>query len=181
VNPLSLGEEEKEDSHIGMSKMHRHLSCIFILPKENTRKEDFCMKLNDLTITTKIKDLSSYIFQVSENAPKKFRFTLTSRMQNYSLTLIELVYKANEVKIIDKETYRRRWNYQSEALTTLKLLAYLALFAKEQQCILPKHYANISKYTYDCLNLIVGWMRSDEAKHKQIMKKNSQQSLDLPS
>lgn len=139
------------------------------------------MKLNDLTITTKIKDLSSYVFQVSENAPKKFRFTLTSRMQNYSLSLIELVYKANEVKVVDNETYQKRWNYQSEALTTLKLLAYLALFAKEQQCILPKHYANISKYTYDCLNLIVGWMRSDEAKHKESMKKVTQQTLAIKS
>lgn len=128
------------------------------------------MKLNDLTITTRTKELCSYVFLVSENAPKKFRFTLTSRMQNYALTLIELVYKANEVKVVDENTHKKRWSYQSEAMSTVKLLAYLALFAKEQQCILPKHYANISKQTYECLNLLVGWMRSDERTYKELTK-----------
>ena len=48
---------------------------------------------------TKTKDLAKYIITVTEKSPKKFRFTLVVRMQNYILDAIENIYLANSQPI----------------------------------------------------------------------------------
>ncbi|HBF76913.1 MULTISPECIES: four helix bundle protein [Clostridium] len=49
----------------------------------------------ELTIIKKAKDLSAYIFQITQHSPKKFRFSLITRLQNYSLDLIDCLNDAN--------------------------------------------------------------------------------------
>ena len=39
----------------------------------------------DLAVITAAKDLCSYILKITDKSPKKFRFTLTSRLQTYAL------------------------------------------------------------------------------------------------
>lgn len=51
----------------------------------------------ELTVITKAKDLCGYVFTVTENSPKRFRFTLSGRMQNLALEIISLLNLANEV------------------------------------------------------------------------------------
>ena len=50
---------------------------------------------SELMVITKAKDLITYLFQISENAPKKFRFTLISKMQNSALNVLEDLILAN--------------------------------------------------------------------------------------
>ena len=52
---------------------------------------------SELSVITKAKELCSYIMLVTDKSPKRFRFTLVSRMQNYALDVIENLYMANEV------------------------------------------------------------------------------------
>ena len=52
---------------------------------------------SELAVITKAKELCSYIILVTDKSPKRFRFTLVSRMQNYALDVIENLYMANEV------------------------------------------------------------------------------------
>lgn len=52
---------------------------------------------NELTAIKKAKELSVVIFEVTEKSPKKFKFTLVSRMQNLSLDIISELYNANDV------------------------------------------------------------------------------------
>lgn len=49
---------------------------------------------SELMVITKAKDIISYTFTVAENAPKKFRFTLITRMHNLALDV--LVRKTKE-------------------------------------------------------------------------------------
>ena len=118
---------------------------------------------SDLAVITKAKDLCSYIMTVTDKSPKRFRFTLTSRLQNYSLDIIESLYRANEVfvKKGDAEKSAQRLDYQHQALTNIKLLSYMAQLAMEQGCILPKQYEQITKKASDCQNLLGAWMNSD--------------------
>jgi len=51
-------------------------------------------KKNDLFVITKAKDLAKYILTVTEKSPKKFRFTLVVRLQNYILDALESLYLA---------------------------------------------------------------------------------------
>lgn len=65
---------------------------------------------SELSVITKAKDLCSYVMTVTDKSPKRFRFTLVSRMQNYALDVIESLYYANEIYVYagDREQAGRR-------------------------------------------------------------------------
>ena len=118
---------------------------------------------SELSVITKAKDLCSYILTVTEKSPKRFRFTLVSKLHSYALNVVENLYRANEVYVKkgDSEKSALRLNYQHNALSELKLLGYMAQLSMEQGCILPKQYEQITKKIYDTQNLLGAWIKSD--------------------
>ena len=50
---------------------------------------------SELSVITKAKDLCSYIMTITDKSPKRFRFTLVSRLQNYGLDIIEYLINSN--------------------------------------------------------------------------------------
>jgi len=118
---------------------------------------------SELTVITRAKELCSYIMTVTDKSPKKFRFTLVSKLQGYALNTLEYLYYANEVHVQQGDIIRgeERISLQRKALTELRLLGYMAQLAMEQKCILPKQYEQITKLVYDCRNLLGAWMNSD--------------------
>ena len=128
------------------------------------------MAEKELFVIVKAKDLGNYIFTVTDKSPKKFRFTLVSRMQNLSLDIIENLYRANQVFVRNKDDIRRiekRREYQREAYTAIKMLNYIAWMAREQQCILPKQFSQIAKESTEVTQLLVAWTKSDIKKLEQ--------------
>ena len=124
---------------------------------------------SELTVITKAKDLGRYILTVTEKSPKRFRFSLVSRMQNLVLDIIEQIYRANEIYVAEQtrtETQAKRLDLQHSALTSTKLLGYMALMAREQGAILPKQYEQITKQVSDCQNLLGAWINSDRKRMK---------------
>ncbi len=118
---------------------------------------------SELYVITKAKELCSYVMTVTGKSPKRFRFTLVSRMQNYALDVIENLYTANEIFVQagGENQAEQRLIFQQRAQTRLRLLGYIAQLAMEQQCILPKQYEQITRQVYDCQNLFGAWMKSD--------------------
>ena len=118
---------------------------------------------SELAVITKAKDLCSYVMTVTDKSPKRFRFTLVAKLQNYALDIIENLYRANEVfvKAGDREKAQQRIDFQHQALTELKLLGYMAQLSMEQGCILPKQYEQITKKIHDCQNMVGAWLNSD--------------------
>ena len=118
---------------------------------------------SELSVITKAKELCAYVMTVTEKSPKRFRFTLVSRMQNYALDVIENLYIANEIYVQAgrRDQAEKRQAYQQKAQTSLRLLGYIAQLAMDQQCILPKQYEQITRKVYDCRNLLGAWMVSD--------------------
>ena len=118
----------------------------------------------ELTVINKAKDLCRYVLTVTEKSPKRFRFTLTGRMQNLALDIIEQAYRANEIYMSGQnreDAKRQRLDLQHSALTSAKLLGYMALLAREQEAILPKQYEQITKLVHDVQNLLGAWINSD--------------------
>lgn len=118
----------------------------------------------ELTVITKAKDLCTYILTVTEKSPKRFRFTLTGRIQNLALDIIEQTYRANEIYMAGPDraaAQRERLDLQHSALTSAKLLGYMALLAREQGAILPKQYEQITRLVHDVQNLLGAWINSD--------------------
>ena len=118
---------------------------------------------SELAVITKAKDLCSYVMTVTDKSPKRFRFTLVAKLQNYALDIIENLYRANEVfvKAGDREKAQQRIDFQHQVLTELKLLGYMAQLSMEQGCILPKQYEQITKKIHDCQNMLGAWLNSD--------------------
>lgn len=125
--------------------------------------QDLERKQSELTVITKAKDLCSYIMTVTQKSPKHFRYTFVSRLQNLALSVIENLFRANDVFVSkqDLQSHRERLNFQRSAMTDLKLLGYMALLSMEQKCILPKQYEQIARQVSDCQNLLGAWMNSD--------------------
>jgi len=105
---------------------------------------------------------------VTDKSPKRFRFTLVSRLQNYALDVIENLIMANEtfVSAGDVRSATERMVYQRKAMTTLKLLSYMSELAMKQQCILPKQYEQITKQVFDAENMLGAWMNSDKRRYQ---------------
>lgn len=120
-------------------------------------------KKSELTVISKAKELASYILTVTDKSPKRFRFTMTSRLQNYALDIIESLYLANEIFVAQPggAEWNRRLELQHQAMTQIKLLSYTAQLAMEQNCILYKQYEQITRQAYDCQNLLGAWINSD--------------------
>ena len=56
-------------------------------------------KKSELFVLTKAKELAKYVITVTEKSPKKFRFTLVVRLQNYCLDAIEHILLANMLHV----------------------------------------------------------------------------------
>ena len=123
---------------------------------------------SELSVITKAKDLCSYIMTITDKSPKRFRFTLVSRLQNYGLDIIEYLIKANEIYVpnVQSQEMADRVNLQRGAMSRLKLLGYISELAMKQQCILPKQYEQITKQVYDVQNLLGAWMNSDKKRYE---------------
>lgn len=116
------------------------------------------MKKNELYVMTICKDLSKYVITVTEGAPKKFRFTLVQRLQNYTLDIIENIHYANSYNVRDD----LRIKHQLEAKRKLSVLDYYAGLSYEVQCIKFKHYEEISKQIANALMYLNKWIASDK-------------------
>lgn len=105
---------------------------------------------------------------VTDKSPKRFRFTLVSRLQNYGLDVIENLISANEiyVSVSTGEDAKERLLLQRKAMKSLKLIGYISELAMQQQCILPKQYEQITKMVYDAENLLGAWMNSDRKRYE---------------
>ena len=114
------------------------------------------------------KQLCGYVLTVTDKSPKKFRFTLVARLQNYSLDVVESLYKANlvHVRVGDEPGREERSCLQREAYVGLRTLDYLALIAREQGCLLPKQYEQISIQGAEIMRLLIAWAKSDRKRYE---------------
>ncbi|MBO4640407.1 MAG: four helix bundle protein [Treponema sp.] len=119
-------------------------------------------KKSELYVITKAKELAKYVITVTEKSPKKFRFTLVVRLQNYCLDIIEKLLLANMLPLSDL----KRLKYQQKAGRLLNLLGYFSMICMESGCILPNQFENISKLQAECLLFLGKWIDSDKKRNK---------------
>ena len=119
---------------------------------------------SELVIISKAKDLCAYVMEVTQKSPKQFRFSYVGKMQSLVLEAMENIIRANELLVGGSHgsgNYQRRYDYQREALTSIKLLCYFAEISIKQGCILMRQYEHIAKLSTDCRNLLGAWINSD--------------------
>lgn len=127
------------------------------------------MSSNELVVFTVAKDLCKYVFEVTDKSPKKFRFSLTVRMHNLALETIENLYRANDI-FVGSDTFSKtralqRIQHQKDALSSVKLLGFIALIANEQQAITNHQYEYMSKLLANVQYLIAAWLKKDSERY----------------
>jgi hypothetical protein len=115
-------------------------------------KDKLMEKKSQLYVLVKAKELTKYLITVTERSPKKFRFTLVNRLQNYALDTIESILKANSLRDVTK-----RMEEQDKAKELLNMLDSFAEISLQQGCILPKQYEQVSKLVAETLNYLQKW------------------------
>lgn len=71
---------------------------------------------------------------VTQKSSKQFRFTFVSRLQNFVLSTIENLFRANDVFVskADINSQKKRLSYQRSAMTDLKVLRYKQIKYREK-------------------------------------------------
>ncbi len=128
---------------------------------------------SDMAVITRAKDLCDYVLQVTEKSPKRFRFTLVTRMQNYALSIVENEIMANEVymDMPDRESIAaaltQRRILQKNGMRDMKMLGYLAHVSKKHGCLTEKQFEYIAGELYVCQRMLVGWFISDDRRYAE--------------
>jgi len=113
----------------------------------------------EMAVFTHAKKLSEYVFVITEKSPKKFRWSIISRLQNASVEVIENLYHANfEREAADRLTYQKR------AAVSLKLLDFYAETARKKQAITIHQTAVLAEYIAETGKLLNGWIKSTKRK-----------------
>lgn len=88
---------------------------------------------SELQVITFAKNLLSYVMTITQKSPKQFRFSLIGRMQGYVLDIVEELYYANDIYVTpaSRAGWASRQAHQRKAMSTLKLLVYVAQVSME--------------------------------------------------
>ncbi|MDE7167997.1 MAG: four helix bundle protein [Clostridia bacterium] len=133
--------------------------------EENASRKPF--RINDfdtphdreMAVFTHAKKLSEYVFVITEKSPKKFRWSIISRLQNASVEVIENLYHANFEREVEA-----RLNYQKRAAVSLKLLDFYAETARKKQAITIRQTGVLAQYIAETGKLLNGWIKSTRRK-----------------
>lgn len=119
---------------------------------------------SELQVITHAKKLLSYVMTITQKSPKQFRFSVVGRMQGYVLDVVEELYYANDIFVspASRAGWANRQAHQRKAMSTLKLLVYVAQVSMELGAIQPKQYEQICQQAYNTENLLGAWIVSDQ-------------------
>jgi len=118
-------------------------------------------QISELYVITAAKRLVSYLVDIAEKSPKKFRYTHLVKVHDLAYTLIDNLVRANELKIDDL----KRKEYQKESLHDLKMIGYLSSLGREMKCYTAHQVEHVSVLLTDCYNALIKWVVSDDRRN----------------
>lgn len=101
---------------------------------------------SDLTVITKSNDLVNAVLGYTNNSPAKFRFSLTGRMQNLSLDILDNLYRANDYDSKDINELNQRIILQRKVISSLKFLPQFAKLLSNRKLFLLRTYHIFLKF-----------------------------------
>jgi len=113
----------------------------------------------EMAVFTHAKKLSEYIFVITEKSPKKFRWSIISRLQNVSVELVENLYRAN----FERDD-AARVSYQKAAAVCLKIIDFYSETARKKQAVTVRQTAVLARHISETEKLLNGWVRSTKRK-----------------
>jgi len=121
----------------------------FILNSVKPKKE----KESELLVFTSAKKLSEYIFVITQNATKKYRWNIISRLIETSNDIVETLYWANF------ERGQARLELQKLASIKIRLLTHFGEVAYRIKALKFKHTRHITEHALFLRKLLGGWAK----------------------
>lgn len=129
------------------------------------------VKVNDrsskeMIVITKAKDLMKHCFVMTANTnrfPKRYRFSICSRIENLSVDIYQNLIRANECNISDDAQKRTREELQTNAIVSCKLLNGLIDLAYSLPAtnLQPNSVAYWGELVVEVKRMTVAWRRSE--------------------
>lgn len=113
---------------------------------------------DELPVLVKWIDFIDWFFTVSEKIPKNIRFTITQRIENYVLDILDLLIEARYSK--NKLFFLRQINLKLE-----KLRIFLRI-CKQRKYITIKTYTHAAKTIDQVGRMIGGWIKQQASNGK---------------
>lgn len=114
-------------------------------------------RMQELAVITNGKKLCEYIYTITQNSPKKFRWSLVAKLQDCSFEYVRKLYYANELPP------RARIVTLLEAQSLIKILDFNCQMSKSCGAITHKQFNHIAELIYDCRVTLRGWTKNASA------------------
>lgn len=120
-------------------------------------------KPSELKVILEAKKICIAVMKATFNAPKQYRFSIISKIQNLSLEILEDLYISNEIFVLNAspKSLQKRIDIQRQALARLSVLSYLIKIAHQKKCITRKQAITIDDIIVKCSNLTGGWIKQE--------------------
>lgn len=126
------------------------------------RVHDFDMPRDkEMAVFTHAKKLGEYIFVVTEKSPKKYRWSIVTRLHNSATEVVECLYRANVERGEDRELWLKR------AQVAISLVDFYTETAYRLQALSGKQTGVIARALFELKKLLAGWIKSVRSKSKQ--------------
>ena len=116
-------------------------------------------KKGTLYVITCFEKSRDYLFNILENAPKKFRYSFVRKIEQCLLEIDECLITANRIRL---EEEKERTDEQEKAKRKIAVLCSILRIAAKQSCISLPHYEQASKLLSDTLLYLDKWRESDK-------------------
>lgn len=121
-------------------------------------------KLPEMQVVTKAKELELYSMRKSDNPncfPKKYRFSLVSRIQEEALNITDALLEVNDLMLGDEIERPMRFRAHRTALRACRKLLRLIELSHDLERIDDDAFAFWSTLATDVKNMEAAWYKSD--------------------
>jgi len=122
-------------------------------------------KFREMEVVTEAKKLEHHTMTITSNEkryPKKYRFCMVNRMQEYALNIIGDLMEANDMSLSDHGERPLRLRLQRSALRNCRLLLHYIELSYNMEFINAESFEYWSKMANSVRNMIGAWYLSDK-------------------
>lgn len=123
----------------------------------------------ELKVLSKAKKLVNHTFDLTNNTkryPKKIRFTITNRIQEKVIKIVENILRANLYSLKSKREYIKRRTKQKEVIILCKELLFFIEMSKERKYINSKSHRYWSEKVVEIKYMVGAWINADKKRFK---------------
>jgi len=118
-------------------------------------------------VIVKAKDLVKHSFIVTNSTtkfPKKYRFTIVTRIQNRSVDIFDCIVEANELDLNDTAERTERLKLQAKVMTYCKELLFYIELSQDMGFITISSCEYWVQMVVNVKNMTAAWHKRDKAR-----------------